>query len=685
MSVTREGDLQWTPSAARRERSQVTRYLRWLAVERGLAFETYDELWRWSITDLEGFWRSIWDYFGVESTAPFERVLKFGGMPGAEWFPGARLNYAGYILGRERPDATAIMSVREGEPVRRMNWSELGNQVRILASELKRLGVVPGDRVVAVLPNTPHAAIALLATTSIGAIWSCCGPDFGTKGVLERFRQLSPKVMLFVDEYQYGGKRYDRKAELAAIVRGLETLEFAIHVPYDAQAPRAALDSARGESGAETTRGANGAELLNWDEFLDQPPIAREDFECEQVAFDHPLWILFSSGTTGLPKPIVQGHGGILLEHLKHLHFNFEATRDEPLFFFTATSWMVWNFLISSLAADVIPVLYDGNPAYPGADAMWRVIEESGATLFGTSPAYIDGQRKAGVVPRERFDLSRLASVTLAGSPVSAECMQWVYDNVKEDLWVAPGSGGTDCCTGFVGGVSLLPVYAGEIQARALGCAAFAFDAEGRELIDEVGEFVITQPMPSMPVKFWDDPDDRRYRESYFETYPGVWRHGDFARFNARGGVFVLGRSDSTLNRHGIRVGTAEIYRSLALLEEIDDALIVNLDLPGGKFFMPLFVKLRDARTLDETLERRMNAQLRRDYSPRHVPDKIYQVLDIPYTLTGKKLEVPVRRILLGLDPDKAANRAALRNPEALDYFIDYAVRQQDYVLGPLR
>ncbi len=340
-----------------------------------------------------------------------------------------------------------------------------------------------------------------------------------------------------------------------------------------------------------------------WDELMDQPRIAPADFACEQVAFDHPLWILFSSGTTGLPKPIVHGHGGILLEHLKHLHFNYEATRGHPLFFFTTTSWMMWNFLLSSLAADVIPVLYDGNPAYPGPDALWKVIEESGATLFGTSPSYIDLQRKAGVVPKERFDLSRLESVTLAGSPVSAECMQWIYENVKADLWVASGSGGTDCCTGFVGGVSMLPVYAGEIQARALGCAAFAFDEQGREIVDEVGELVITQPMPSMPVKFWNDPEDQRYRESYFDLYPGIWRHGDFVRFNQRGGVYVLGRSDSTLNRHGIRIGTAEIYRSLALLEEIDDALIVNLDLPGGKFFMPLFVKLRGDRQLDEPLD----------------------------------------------------------------------------------
>jgi acetoacetyl-CoA synthetase len=663
--TVREGELLWTPGQARRDRSHVMHFMSWLEEHRGLRLKTYDELWRWSITDLDTFWRSIWDYFDVRASVPFDRVLGKRSMPGAEWFPGARLNYAGYILARERPEATAIISLREGGPLNRMSWATLGDRVRILATQLRRMGVRPGDRVAAVLPNAPEAAIAMLATTSIGAIWSCCGPDFGTKGVLERFRQLGPKVFIYVDEYQYGGKHYDRSAELRDILKGLDSVEYAIHVPYTAQ------------STLPTTTGIQ----RRWDDVMNQPRVAAADFACEQVPFDHPLWILFSSGTTGLPKPIVHGHGGILLEHLKHHHFNYEAPRGEPLFFFTSTSWMVWNFLVSSLAADVIPVLYDGNPAYPEPDALWRVLEESGARLFGTSPSYVDFQRKAGVVPRQKFKLERLDAVTLAGSPVSAECMQWLYENVKADLWVASGSGGTDCCTGFVGGVSTLPVYAGEIQARALGCAAFAFDDAGREIVDEVGEFVITQPMPSMPVKFWGDVENQRYRESYFDVYPGIWRHGDFARFNQRGGVYVLGRSDSTLNRHGIRIGTAEIYRSLALLEEIDDALIVNLDLPGGKFFMPLFVKLRGGRVLDEALTRRFGEQLRRDYSPRHVPDKVYQVTDIPYTLTGKKLEVPVRRILTGMDPDKAANRAALANPKALDYFIDYAKNQRDFEL----
>jgi acetoacetyl-CoA synthetase len=640
--------------------------MQWLVQHRNLHFRNYDALWEWSVTELEAFWHSIWDYFGVQASAPFSKVLGRRDMPGAEWFPGARLNYAGYVLARERPNATALISVREGEPLQRMSWAEFGSQVRILATQLRRLGVRPGDRVVAVLPNAPQAAIATIATTSIGAIWSCCGPDYGAKGVLERFRQLTPKVLIYVDAYQHGGKYFDRSAELRAIRQGLDTLEHSIHVPY----------AVPGKS-QPTPAGAQC-----WDELMSQPPIAAADFACEQLPFDHPLWILFSSGTTGLPKPIVHGHGGILLEHLKHMHFNYDAARGDTMFFFTVTSWMIWNFLLSSLAAEVIPVLYDGNPAYPGPDALWKVIEESGATVFGTSPTYADHQRKAAVVPRERFKLEKLKAVALAGSPVTGECMQWFYENVKSDLWVVSGSGGTDCCTGFVGGVATLPVYAGEIQARSLGCAVYAFDEQGRNLVDVVGELVITRPMPSMPVMFWDDPQGRRYHESYFDVYPGIWRHGDFVRINQRGGVYVLGRSDSTLNRYGIRIGTAEIYRSLALLEELDDALIVNLDLPGGKFFMPLFVKLRGAGVLDDPLRQRVNEQLRRDYSPRHVPDKIYQLPDIPYTLTGKKLEVPIRKILMGVDPDKAANRAVLRNPEALEYFIDYVRQQHDYVLG---
>jgi acetoacetyl-CoA synthetase len=409
--------------------------------------------------------------------------------------------------------------------------------------------------------------------------------------------------------------------------------------------------------------------------------VARESFSYEQVPFAHPLWILFSSGTTGLPKPIVHCHGGITIEQYKALAFHMDVRSRERMFFFTTTGWMMWNFLVSALLADVVPVLYDGNPAYPAPDVLWKMVAQTRASFFGASPTYIGILEKAGIVPKDRFDLTCLQSVMLAGSPVTAECMSWVFNNVKTDVFAHSGSGGTDICTGLVGGVVTLPIYAGEIQARQLGVAAYAFDEGGRAVVDEVGELVITAPMPSMPVGFWNDADGSRYRDAYFDLYPGVWRHGDFFKINGRGGCFVLGRSDATLNRHGVRIGTAEVYRSLISVPEIEDALIINLDLPGGRFFMPLFVKLRAGYALDEALNERIRAQMRKDYSPRHVPDRIYAVNAIPYTLTGKKMEVPVRRILMGLPPEKAANRAAMANVEALDYFIDYAHTQQDYEL----
>lgn len=663
VEMVQEGDLLWTPSPERREKSHLTLFTRWLSQERGLHFDTYEALWQWSVTDLESFWGAIWEYFRVRASAPPTRVLGRREMPGAEWFPGAYLNYAEHALSQERPDTVALMYAREGAPLGQLGWTELGARVRVLATQLRRLGVRPGDRVVAVLPNSPETVIAVLATTSIGAIWSCCGPDFGPIGVVERFAQLKPKVVIYVDGYQYNGKSFDRQAEMRQILAQLDSLEHVIALPYLQRGDRATL----------------APNTTFWDELFDHPPVSSAEFRFEQVPFDHPLWILFSSGTTGLPKAIVHGHGGILIEHLKHLHFNYDVHAREAMFFFTTTGWMVWNFVVSSLCADVVPVLYDGNPAFPGPDALWKVIEQSKATLFGTSPAFIAHQQAAAIVPKDRFDLSQLQSVTLAGSPVTAECMQWVYDNVKRDLWVASGSGGTDCCTGFVGGVSTLPVYAGEIQAPALGVAAYAFNEEGKAVVDEVGELVMAQPMPSMPLRFWDDPGNKKYLESYFDRYPGVWRHGDFVRFNKRRGAFVLGRSDATLNRHGVRIGTAEIYRSLAALEEIEDAVIVNLDLPGGRFFMPLFVKLRGERKLDDATRERIRERLRSDYSPRHVPDKIYQIDAVPTTLTGKKLEVPVRRILMGVPADKAANRSALANPAALDFFVAYAKNQTDY------
>jgi acetoacetyl-CoA synthetase len=663
--MVNEGDLLWTPSRERVEKSSLTAFMRWLDTERGLKLASYDELWRWSVEDLEAFWQAIWDFFEVQSSAPHERVLADRRMPGAQWFPGARLNYAQHALRHERPGADALMFLNERTPLSRLSWQDLGGKVRILATQLRKLGVKPGDRVVAYLPNIPEAIIAMLATTSVGAIWSSCGPDFGTRGVLDRYSQLGPKVMFCVDGYQYGGKPFDRKAEVQKIIGQLGSLERVIYLPYLNRADREPLTP-------NTTL---------WNDLFDHPPVSASEFEFEQVPFDHPLWILFSSGTTGLPKPICHSHGGIILEQLKHLAFNFDVHPGERLFFFTTTGWMMWNFLASSLLSNVVPVLYDGNPAWPTPDVLWKMVDDSGTALFGTSPTYVAGLEKGGFIPKDKFELSSLEGIALAGSPVTPECMQWLYENVKQNLWVTSGSGGTDVCTGFVSGASILPVYAGEIQARALGAAVYAFNERGEKVVNQVGELVLTEPMPSMPVCFWNDTDNKRYLDSYFGEYPGVWRHGDFFRINERGGCFVLGRSDATLNRHGVRIGTAEIYRSLATLPEIDDSLIVNLDLPHGKFFMPLFVTLKDGIKLDPTIADKIRATLKREYSPRHVPDKIYQVDSIPFTLTGKKMEVPVRKILMGVAPEKAANRDAVANPHALDYFVAYTKNQTDYSL----
>ncbi len=660
----REGELLWTPDPGRVANTRLAEYLRWLERERGLAFSDYAALHRWSVGDLDAFWRSIFDYFDVRSSTPVGPVLGRRTMPGAEWFPGVRLNYAEHVLRNERPGEDALLYLDETRPLAALRWEVLGAQVRTLATRLRSLGVAPGDRVVAYLPNVPEAIVAMLATTAIGAIWSSVSPDFGASGTLDRIAQLQPKVLFCADGYRYGGKAFDRRNELRSIVAGLEALEHVVVLPRLGDAP---LDF-------------EGVQVHRWDELLGGIPTAAEGFRFEQVPFDHPLWILFSSGTTGLPKAIVHGHGGILLEMLKLVALHMDLRRGERMFFFSTTGWMMWNFLASSMLCGVVPVLYDGHPAHPDVDVLWRMAQDCGASYFGASPTYVDILSKAGVVPGERYALSRLRAVMPAGSPVSPARTAWFYRNVKADLWVCTGSGGTDVCTGFVGGVPTEPVYAGEIQAPHLGVAAQAWNDAGESVGDEVGELVITQPMPSMPVKFWNDPDGSRYRESYFGVFPGVWRQGDFFRINARGGCFVLGRSDATLNRHGVRIGTAEIYRALAALPEIDDALIVNLDLPGGKFFMPLFVKLRAGATLDDALVARIEECLRSANTPRHVPDRIYRVDAIPATLTGKKMEVPVRKILLGVPAERAANRSAMADPGALDWFVRYAQTQRDFV-----
>jgi acetoacetyl-CoA synthetase len=664
-NTVQEGDVLWTPNADRVAAANITAFTRWLAQHRGLDFPDYASIWRWSATDLEGFWGALWDYFQIESATPYTRVLARRSMPGAQWFEGARINYAQHVLRRAQVGGTALLHMSELQPLSPMDGATLAAQVRILATRLRGLDVQPGDRVVAWMPNIPETMIAMLAATAIGATWACCSPDFGARGALDRLAQLAPKVLFCVDGYRYGGKDFDRRKELEHIVGALDGLKHLIYLPY--------LD----RSGS-----APAASALSWHEALTGPAVTAADFRFEQVPFDHPLWILFSSGTTGLPKPIVHGHGGILLETCKNAAFHFDLHARDRLLFFTTSGWMLWNFVVGSTLVGAVPVLYDGHPAHPEPGVLWKLAQDAGVTMFGASPSFVDQMARSGVVPRERYDLSKLRSISLAGSPATPECMAWFYRNVKSDLWVANGSGGTDCCTGFVGGVPTLPVRAGEIQAPSLGVSVKAFDERGEDVVNEVGELVITEPMPSMPLRFWGDEGDRRYREAYFEAYPGVWRHGDFFRINERGSCFVLGRSDATLNRYGVRIGTAEVYRALALIDAIKDAVIVNIDLPDGGFFMPLFVELTPGAVLDERLEAEIRNRLRREYTPRHVPDRIYAVPAVPRTLTGKKMEVPVRRILMGVPPDRAANRAAMADPHALDFFVEYAAKQRDYRPG---
>jgi acetoacetyl-CoA synthetase len=644
------------------DRANVTAFARWLERCRGRQFGDYDALWRWSVTDLDGFWQAVWDYCGIEASVPPAAVLGRRTMPGADWFPGARLNYAQHVLRNERAGQDALYHQSETTPLTGLPWPELGNAVRVLATRLRGLGVRPGDRVASCMPNIPQTAIAMLATTSIGAIWTSCSPDFGWRGISDRFGQLSPRVLFCVDSYRYGGQDFDRSAEMQQLIGQLPGLDQVIHVPGPA--------------------GGTIAGARSWDELMDHEPVAAAGFSFEQVPFGHPLWILFSSGTTGLPKAITHSHGGILIEQLKLQTLHMDLRPGDRMFFYTTSGWMMWNFLVSSLLLGVRPLLYDGHPGYPRPDVLWEMAQHAGVTFFGASPAYADLMAKAGVVPADRYDLSALDAIMLAGSPVSAECGAWFHRNVKRDLWLHVGSGGTDVCSGFTGGAPTLPVYAGEHQARNFGVAAYAFSPQGQPVTGEVGEMVITQPMPSMPVRLWNDPEDQLYRQTYFADFPGIWRQGDFFKVNERGGCFVLGRSDATLNRHGIRIGTAEVYAALESVPELTGALIVNLDLPGGGFFMPLFVTLADGAVLDDALRGKIAGRLRGQYTARHVPDRIIGVPAIPVTLTGKKMEVPVRKILLGMAPDEAANRNAMANPQSLDAFAAYARDQQDYRLG---
>jgi acetoacetyl-CoA synthetase len=655
-----EPETLWRPPADVRERARIGAYLAWLDAERGLTFADYDALWRWSVEELDAFWRSVWDFFAVGPPVKPGSALADPRMPGAHWFPDARLNWAEHALrlaGR-RDDEVIIVGRSETRERVSLTVAELRDAVARLRAGLQRLGVARGDRVAALLPNVPEAIVGLMATASLGAIWTSCAPEFGARSVIDRFSQVEPRVLLTIDGYRYGGRAIDRTDEVAAVRAALPGLTATVVLPYLSR------DEVR------------IPDAVGWTELASDPG----ELAYEAVAFDHPLYILYSSGTTGLPKPIVHGHGGILLEHLKIHGLHHDLGPRDRFFWFTTTGWMMWNYLASGLLVDASMLTYDGAPNHPDLMSLWNLAADEGVTYFGTSAPFLMACRKAGLRPGAATDLSRLRGIGSTGAPLPVEGFRWVYDAFDPSVHLQSVSGGTDVCTAFVGASPLVPVWAGEISCRHLGCRVEAFSPDGLPLIGEQGELVLTAPMPSMPVAFWNDADGSRYRAAYFEDFPGTWRHGDWITVTERGSCVISGRSDATLNRGGVRIGTAEFYAVVESLPEIADSVVIHLEEPDH---LVLFVALRDEGTLSEALRGRIARELRAQLSPRHVPDEIVVVPAVPRTLSGKKLEVPIKRILTGTPPDAAASRGSLANPESLDAFVALAESRVGAALSP--
>jgi len=659
--MTTEGQFLWRAPKEVTDQANITLFMQWLRKNRDLDFTDYTALWDWSVQDSPAFWQAIWDYFDIQADGEIDTIRTDSPMHETRWFTGASLNYAEHVLRNETkgdPSRTVLQHTSEIRDLASMSWADLGSQVRRLATKLRGMNIGKGDRIVAYMPNIVEAVVAMLATTSIGAIWSSAAPEFGAQTVIDRFSQIEPKLVFAVNGYRYAGKDFNRGKQIEDIVAALPSVETVVMLDY--------LPNATSQPQFECN-------TISWDTMLSGAKVSAEDFSFTRVPSDHPLWILFSSGTTGLPKPIVHGHHGMVVEHLKSAAFHFDLKKDDCLFFYSTTGWMMWNTLMQGPLMNGQAVLFDGHPAYPDASFLFELADKTGATVFGTNPTFTQIVRQQGIVPKDRFKFDRLQTVLLVGSPATPEAFDWVYQNVKDELWVTSQSGGTEFCSGVLGGSPILPVHAGEIQAPALGVDVHAYDEEGQIIVDEVGELIIRQAIPSMPLFFWGDTDNIRYKASYFEDYPGIWKHGDRVKFKATGECFVYGRSDATLNRFGVRIGSAEIYRTMEGFPEIADSLIVCIEEGQGGFYMPLFVEMMENKELDAALVKEIRGRLRQERSPRHVPDEIVLVPAIPNTLTGKKMEIPVRKILMGASVEDVVSKGAMKDPAAIEWFAKFA------------
>lgn len=644
-----DNPILWTPSGPRADASTMAQFERWLETNRDLKFKDYNAMWEWSISDLDGFWSAIWDYFDIQCSQTYTNVLANRGVATAEWFPGSRLNYAQNVLkhATTSPNREAIVVHSETFTRKSLTWRELERQVGSFAASLRGMGVTQGDRVVAILPNTETALIAFLATSSLGAVWSLCAPDMGHVAILDRFQQIEPKVLIAQDGYSHAGKSIDRRDIIAEISQGLPSVQHRVLIPV---------------------AGAMPDGWMAWDE-LTEDNVA---IEYAQVRPDHPLWIVYSSGTTGDPKPIVHGHAGILLEMSKQSLHHDLGPKDR-FSWLTSSGWIMWNAQWMALGQGATVAMFDGAPHYPDMEVVWRFVADEKLTFFGAGAAFFSGCLKADVAPKDELDFEALRSLGSTGSPLSSDAYDWVYSKVKEDVWLAPISGGTDLAGAFVLGHPAMPVRAGEMQCRALGNAVRAFDEAGNDLIGQVGELVCTQPLPSMPLFFWGDKDGSRLHESYFDTYDGVWRHGDWIEIKPNGASIIFGRSDATINRKGLRMGSAEIYQAVEGLDDIQDSLVVDLEFLGRESFMPLFVVMKDGVVFDDSVKEQINQAIKTSVSARFIPNEIYEITEVPRTMSGKKLEVPVKKLLLGGDPGKVVNRDSMANPDSFDFFVRYA------------